>query len=446
MLKLLKELKRLIKQGFASKEEKAAVVSMIKDLEADEQEAVSEEADAVDALPEESPDGDEPEGDEAKSIVKSLNSKIDVAVDSKVKSEVAKVKAEFDVAVKDWMQKQEKGKAKKKNVIFDAAKFQEFKKSLTAGQKADFAFEIKDFDIFAKTVGDMSLEGNFDGEVALSELDPMVSRDPQREPFIEQLVSVGTISTNLDVWIETTDEEGNPLPVAELALIPQKDYDFAERSARVKKIAVYSKHSREMAEDLPNLVSEIRNFLVSDLRRVVDTQILSGTGVDENLEGILTNAITYAAGAFAGTILEANRFDVIETAANQVRVALHEPTAVVVHPTDRAKMRLTKGSDGHYVLPPFIAADGTVVSGLRVVANTGITVGNFLVGDFRKSSVKYRRGLTVEMTNSDQDDFIRDRFTVKATVRLVHRVRENDYGAFVKGVFDTAIAALDLSS
>jgi HK97 family phage major capsid protein len=201
-----------------------------------------------------------------------------------------------------------------------------------------------------------------------------------------------------------------------------------------------------MAEDLPNLVGEIKNFLVGDLRRTVDVQILTGDGSDENLTGILENATAYSAGAFAGTVLDANRFDVVETAVNQVVVALHVPNAVVVHPTDRSKMRLSKGNDGHYVLPPFIASDGTVVSGVRVVANTGIAPGKFLVGDFSKSSVKYSRGLTVEMTNTDQDDFLRDRFTVKATVRLVHRVRANDYGAFVYGDFDTAIAALEQTS
>jgi HK97 family phage major capsid protein len=383
----------------------------------------------------------EPTEDEAvKSILKSI--------DSRIETKAEEIKSEIDSKVKDWATKLQKPTAKS-SFVFDTEKYNEWVADVKSGKKADFSFEIKDFDfrkIKASDPIDMSVSDSITGELPQAELDTVVSREPQREPFIEQLVSVGTINSNLDAWIETTDETGEPLPVAELALIPQKSYDFARRTAEVKKIGVHTKHSAELAEDLPNLINEIRTFLVGDLRRVVDNQILTGDGSGENLTGILQNAVSYSAGSFAGTVLDANRFDVIETAVNQVIVALHNPTHVIVHPTDRAKMRLSKGNDGHYVLPPFIASDGTVVSGVRVVANTGVSAGYFLVGDFGKSTVKYKRGLTVELSNSDQDDFVRDRFTTKATVRLVHRVRENDYGAFVYGNFDSAVSALELSS
>lgn len=439
MSKFLKKVKELLKQGWASAEVKAEIKTLYKELETEEQEAVSEEAEAVEGLPEENPEGGN--DDEAvKSILKSIDQKIKVAVEE--------AKAEMDAEVKKWQSKQTKEvkKTASLNDLIENDKVVEFTKSVKK-QQGSVMLELKDFDFRSKSVpADMGVGDNYDGTVALSELDPMVSREPQREPFIEQLVTVGTINSPIDVWIETTDEEGNPLPVAELAEIPQKDYDFKENSAQVRKIGVHAKYSAEMAEDLPNLIGEVRNFLISDLRRVVDTQILTGNGLNENLTGILENATAYSTGSFAGTIINANRFDVIETAVTQVLVAHHNPNFVVVHPVDKAKMNLAKAGDGHYVMPPFIASSGQVVSGVRVISNTGITAGTFLVGDFSKSSVKYRRGLTVELTNTDQDDFVKDRFTVKATVRLVHRVRENDYEAFVTGNFDTAISALEAGS
>jgi hypothetical protein len=375
---------------------------------------------------------------------KSVEKNLDEKLSSKLEAELKEMKEDIAGYVKEAVATKTSAKPM---LTFDMDAFNEFKSKATEGQKASMIVELKDFDLAkVKVAGDISVDGNITGELPQAELDTMVSRDPQRNPFIEELVTVGTISSNLDAWIETTDEDGNPASVAELAEIPQKDYDFARRTAEVKKIGVHSKYSAEMAEDLPNLVSEIKNFLVSDLRRVVDTQILSGDGDNDELVGILENAVTYNAGSFAGTIPYANRFDVIETAVSQVVTALHNPNYVILHPTDVAKMRLSKGEDGHYVLPPFIASNGTVVSGVRIVANTGITAGTFLVGDFSKSTVKYKRGLTLEMTNTDQDDFIKDRFTVKATVRLVHRVRENDYEAFVTGSFATAISALESNS
>lgn len=438
MLKLLKEIKRLLKQGIASAEEKAQVVVMMKDLSDEEKDAVKDDASTVDGLPEKK-EGDE-DDENVKSILKSI--------DAKIATKTELIKQELDAKVSEFFKKNVKDGAKASNVVFDSEKYKAWVKSVKGGQKSAFTFEVKDFDFRRKTseAGDMAEADTLDGEISLSELEPGITRAPVREPFLEQLVTVGSINSPIDVWLEMTGSTGVPLSVAELALLPKISYDFVERSARVKKIGAYLKYSREMAEDLANLVSEVRNYLVEDVRRAIDVQLLSGDGTGDKLAGILDNVIAYDAGDFAGTIDDANRFDVIETAVSQVTTALFRPNYVVVHPTDRAKMRLTKGSDGHYVLPPFIASDGSVLSGVRLVANTGITVGKFLVGDFTKMSVKYKRGLTVEMSNSDGDDFIRDRFTVKATVRLVARVKENDYEAFVYGDFDTAISALETVS
>jgi HK97 family phage major capsid protein len=376
------------------------------------------------------------EDEAVKSIVDTLNKKVD-----------EKLAKAVGVLERSFKANSVSNEAQSNTLTIDTAKYDQFKKALKTEGRANVVFEIKDFDFRKKsTVGDMSKDGNIAGEYPQGQLDPMVSRAPQREPYIEQLVAVGTITSDLDTWVETTSETGAPLPVAELATLPQKDYYFRKFSAEVKKVGVYSKYSREMAEDLPNLISEINNFLIADLRRAVDTQLLSGDGDDEELIGLLEHATAYSAGDFAGTIDEANHFDVIETAVAQVLTALHTPDYIVIHPTDRAKLRLAKGTDGHYVLPPFIMSDGSVISGVRVIVNTGMTAGKFLVGDFRKASLKYKRGLVVEMSNSNEDDFINDLFTVKATVRLVQRVRANDYEAFVYGDFATAISALETTS
>lgn len=433
MLKILGLIKSLMEKGTASVAEKAQVQALYKELETEQQETVKEDVEAVEALPE----GETKTEDEevVKSIVKSL--------EVTIKGEVEASKKEMEKDLEAWKKEQEAGKTVKSADAFASLSEDKGVLSFVKSVKdvrGNVQVELKDFDFRAKAAADISSSNLTGNDLSLSELEAGVTRAAQRQPFIEQLVTVGTINALNDVWIEATGEEGDPLPVAELAAMPQKDWDFVESSLPVKKIAVYSKYSAEMAEDLPNLVSEIRNYLVTDLRRVVDTQILSGAGTGDNLTGILTNATTFAAGTLV--VASPNNFDVIEAAVTQVLTNLFNPNYVVVHPVDAAKMNLTKGSDGHYVMPPFITAGGQTISGVRVITNTGITAGTFLVGDFSRSSVKYRRGLTIEMSNSDQDDFIKDRFTVKATVRLVHRVKANDYGAFVKGSFATAITDL----
>jgi HK97 family phage major capsid protein len=435
-------------QGFASVSQKAEFKASVEEL-GDEAKTVATEVAEVEALPEEAPVVTDEEK-EAEAVVEKLFTKTSVRFEKdlggKMDSKLAIALKAMQEDLTAFAKKALSVKTLKSVLSFDMETYKKFASNIKSKQSS-FTIEMKDFDLGKiKEAGDISIDGNITGELPQAELDTRVSRDPQRAPFIQELVSVGTISSNLDAWIETTGEDGDPLPVAELAKLSAKDYDYARRTAEVKKIGVYSKYSVEMAEDLPNLISEVKNNLVVDLKRVVDTQLLNGNGEYDELTGILKNAVNYNAGSFAGTVKEANRFDVIETAVSQVITALHMPNVVCVNPTDVAKMNLTKNTNGTYVLPPFITAGGQTISGVRVVANTGITAGKFLVGDFSKSTVKYRKGLTIEMANTDADDFTHDRFTVKATVRLVHRVRENDYEAFVYGDFSTAIASLELGS
>lgn len=382
--------------------------------------------------------------------VKSILDAVEARVNAGLETKTSEIKKELNEQVKAWQAKTE-GTQTKTVVEFDSEKFDNWAKSVKGGDKGTFSLEIKDLGAFLKSVPDgMGVGDNYTGDVALSELDPMVSRDPQRQPFIEELVSVGTMNAPIDTWIETTDETGAVLPVAELAEIPQKDYDFAESTANAKKIGVLAKYSKEMADDLPNVLSEVRNFLLADLRREVDRQILAGTGTatssEGELRGILEYATAFDAGDLAGTVTDPNNFDVVEAGATQVLLALHNPTHVVVNPVAAAKMNLSKASDGHYVMPPFITAGGATISGLRVIVNTAMGADQFLIGDMDRSTVKYRQGVQVELSNSDSDDFARDRFTIKATTRLAHRVRGNDTGAFITGTFADAIAALDAAS
>ena len=78
----------------------------------------------------------------------------------------------------------------------------------------------------------------------------------------------------------------------------------------------------------------------------------------------------------------------------------------------------------------------------RVIENTGIPAGKFLVGDFRKLHIGTKGGVEIEMTNSDGTDFAKDILSVKLRRRVASYVRENDNGAFYTGTIATVISAL----
>ena len=295
-----------------------------------------------------------------------------------------------------------------------------------------------------KAAGTMALSTNVTGQIPQAERETGITRIVRRNPFILELVNVGSIMSNVWEWVEQKNLDGGAAMTAEGAAKSQADFDLVLASATVKKVTAYIKVTKEMLDDVALMRSEIDQELTELINLKIDEQLLSGAGSGNNLTGIITNATAWAAGAFALSIPTPTKWDVLRTAINQVRVNLFEPTYIVMHPTDVTSMELSKDSTGQYIMPPFAAVDGSIVSGIRVVANTGVTIDKFLVGDFNKAGVRFREGLTINV-GYENDDFTKNLVTILAEARLVQRVKSNHYGAFVYGDFSDAVTALTQS-
>jgi HK97 family phage major capsid protein len=296
----------------------------------------------------------------------------------------------------------------------------------------------KSFEFSVKTLSELN---SLTGDVIMPARETEITRDPQRMPLMESIASVTPINSNKVEWTEVLNETGAPAQTAELAKFPVKDWTFGIFDAKVKKSAVYTKASNEIKEDMGELVNIVNSFLVEDLNLHVDQQLLNGDGTGENLTGIFTISPTFTGGTLAGSVDDPNNMDVLRAAIAEIQVVGNGkfmPNAILMNPADVALMELTKGTDGHYVMPPFSTAERTQISGVRIIANTAIPAGEFLAGDFSKFRIRQARGLTVQVAVENEDDFLRDMFTIRASRRLVSYMRTNDNGAFVKGDFATA--------
>lgn len=293
-----------------------------------------------------------------------------------------------------------------------------------------------------KVVGDMTIVGNVTGQIPQADRESGITRIVRRQPYILELVNVGSITSNLWEWVQQATPEGAPAMTAEGAAKAQIDFDLVLASAAVRKVTAYIKVSKEMLDDIPLMEAEINEELRERINLTIDDQLLSGDGLGQNLTGILANAVAFNAGSFALAVDEANNADVLRVAINQIMIAQFQPNFIVMHPSDVTAMDLAKASDGHYVLPPFSTNANTVIKGVPIIANTGMTEGDYLVGDFSKSAVRFREGLTFDV-GYENDDFTKNFVTILAEARLVHRVKSNYYPAFVTGDFVTDKAALE---
>jgi HK97 family phage major capsid protein len=174
---------------------------------------------------------------------------------------------------------------------------------------------------------------------------------------------------------------------------------------------------------------------------VEDTQILSGNGTSPNLSGIITEAASFAAGAFAGAVTAANEFDVLTVAINQLQSNYYTPNYIMVNPTDFNKILLLKSTTNEYLKDQVYQGLQPSFLGIPVVINTAVAAGSYLVGNFAMGTQLWiRENLSLEFFREDGTN-VRDGFV---TVRLQERIALSNYlpNAFVAGDFSTDIAAI----
>jgi len=226
--------------------------------------------------------------------------------------------------------------------------------------------------------------------------------------------------------IEYSQEVGSSLDtaatVADGALKPQHTADFDDAEAVARTIAHWTKVNKVALADQPQLENVIRGRLSYGVLRRLEAQVLSGDGTGENLTGILNTA---GIGGVA--------YDAAELAADQaleglVAVLLADalPNFIALNPRDWADMLKGKstGSGEYFSGGPFVST-AEALWGVTAVPATGIPQGTALVGDAtRGATIFIREGVNVIASDSDQDDFVRNRLTLLGEMRAALAIWE----------------------
>jgi len=199
---------------------------------------------------------------------------------------------------------------------------------------------------------------------------------------------------------------------------PQSVLRFTQTTDEVKKIATWIAVSNEMLDDVPALQSYIDGRLRVFIAQEVDDQLLNGDGIGANLLGI-RNRIGLTADVTQGGSESA--IDAIHRQITAIMAASYVmPDGLVIHPSDWESVVLTKatGSGTYLGANPFAPVQSRTLWGLRVVVTTQITAGTALVGAFGSMAQFFTRGgVSVDMSNSHDDFFIKNLVAIRAEER-----------------------------
>ena len=307
---------------------------------------------------------------------------------------------------------------------------------IAKGNSRSASFELK---------ADMTVAADFTGEGSPADIVPGYKFDPTRPVHVRQLLATGSTQSDVVRYVKESGYSNGAAATAEGATLTQSDFDMTAADANVRKIGTYFRISEEMLADTPQLTSYLSARAPEKLLEVEDAQILSGDGTGANLSGIITDAADFdvsASGAFYQSVESANEFDVIVAALNQLSLLNYSADCIMLNPTDFNKILLLKDSTNKYLKDQVYNGLQPSFSGVKVIQNTAIAAGTFLIGNFGIGTQLWvRQGINVEFFREDGTN-VRDGFV---TVRVSERVALTNYlpNAFVNGTFATAIAALE---
>jgi len=307
---------------------------------------------------------------------------------------------------------------------------------LAKGNQRSASFEIK---------ADMTTGADFTGEVIAADRVPGYKFDPTRPVHIRQLLAQGSTQSDVVRFVKESGYSNGAAATAEGTTLTQSDFDMTASDANVRKIGTYFRISEEMLADTAQLTSYLSARAPEKLLEVEDTQILSGNGSAPNLSGIITDAAdfdTSSGGDFYQSVDNANEFDVLVASLNQLAGLNYNADCILLNPTDFHKILLLKDTTAQYLKKDVYSGLTPTFMGVKVVLNTAIASGTFLVGNFAAGTQLWvRDNVNVEFFREDGTN-VRDGFV---TVRVSERVALTNYlpNAFVNGTFSTAKAAIE---
>ncbi len=256
-----------------------------------------------------------------------------------------------------------------------------------------------------------------------------VRRNPT---FATNYVDVGSTNSAVITWTEEGNSEGDAAITAEGNLKPLQDKKFVDRLSKAKKMAGYFVLTEEMENDVPRVATSVRRLFEENVMRKYDDTVWAD---------IIAVAPGYTSTALDDQVDNADDYAAIGAAFSQLESLNAYPDTICINPSDSWRMRLQKGTDGHYVLPPFVVGDKSF-DAVRVVKSNKVAAGNFMVAEMSKYKVDIYKSFSLRV-GYQNDDIVRNQVTVVGEIRFHSYVATNDLVGFCYASYATVKAAIE---
>lgn len=245
--------------------------------------------------------------------------------------------------------------------------------------------------------------------------------DPRQVLAIESLFGKINIDVNAYQYIKygfvTTETATGPAVVSEGSAKPESNYSGSIETGTIKTLAHWTKMTEQMIADNCNIVTFINDDMQYQLNKVIDAQIVNGTGSGQlkglSASGNYTDYITGAGIDTGDTVI-----DLILKVKTKMEAANIRNISLLLNPVDWCKVLCSKNVNKDYLIPGIVDIPQQRIWGVPVILSGSVTSGKFHMGNFYEGGKIFeRQGVTVEMARSG-DDFEKNLMTLRVERRM----------------------------
>lgn len=356
---------------------------------------------------------------EVAEVIKTALEKVGITGDVKIVDDIVALKGEMDETKEGSIKNIIKLQGEKINDILSkvnkpefVGSFEEFKKEFEKPEIQEQLKKIKlnksgQLAFVLKVAGVTDTTGSITdsvGATAAQRLgDGPINTMQRGTPWILEFVTTGNTTAAALIWYDETQRQGDFAITPEGTIKPLVEYKFTRRSTDYSKAAGRTTITEEFDQDYPRLVSTIKKLMQQDCRLEMNAIVLTD---------MVTNASTYAYNGLDEAIEDPDDYAAIGAAIAQLQSLRYQPNVLVLNPADSWRMRLQKGEDGHWIMPPFTWNGQTYEFG-KIIVDPDVAVGHFFIGDGTVYTVLMKGDIIIRIGYaSSTDDFESNQYTM----------------------------------
>ncbi len=244
----------------------------------------------------------------------------------------------------------------------------------------------------------------------------------QRPLTLVDLITVSSTDSDTVEWVRQTARTNNAAAVAEATSTsdgekPESAMTFEVASVSVQTIAHWIPATKRALSDVGQLRTIIDQELRYGLNEELEDQIMNGDGSAPDFTGMF-NTSNIQTQAYSTDLFTTTR----KALTKMETVAYEAPNGWIFNPTDWETFELLKDAEDRYYFGGPFATGPRTLWGYPVAKCHAMLAGHAFLGNFARCYLWMREGITITVTDSHSDFFVRNIVAILAEFRAAFGV------------------------